>query len=137
MTTAILDRYAYLHNGTAGVLTVAGQSFATVEKPWINNEQFRSCIPEGTYTVKKYNSPRFPDTWEIQDVEGRSHILIHAGNSPKDVEGCIAVGMAEGDRDPLWVVSSQAAMNELRKILPDEFDLIIRPYSTKHKRGYL
>lgn len=137
MTTAILDRYAYLHNGTAGVLTVEGQSFATVEKPWINNEQFRSCIPEGTYAVKRYSSARFPDTWEIQDVEGRARILIHAGNSPKDVEGCIAVGMAEDDRDPLWVVGSIPAMNELRKILPDEFDLIIRPYSTKRKRGYL
>ena len=137
MTTAILDRYAYLQDGTAGVLTVEGRSFATVEKPWKNNQPFVSCIPEGNYQAKSYSSMRFPDTWEIEDVEGRTYILIHAGNSPEDVEGCIAIGLSEGNRDPLWIHSSRSAMTELRNLGLTEFDLVIRPYSTKHKQGYI
>lgn len=137
MTTAILERYAYLNDGTAGVLTVQGRTFATVERPWKNNQRSISCIPEGTYTVRKYSSQRFPDTWEIQNVPDRTYILLHAGNSPTDVEGCIAVGMSEGDRNPLWVHASKSAMEELRSLDLTTFDLIIRPYSTKNKQGYL
>ena len=41
----------------------------------------------------RVNSPRFgPDTWEVADVPGRTHILIHTANYSHDVEGCIGLG---------------------------------------------
>jgi len=41
----------------------------------------------------RVNSPRFgPDTWEVADVPGRTHILIHTANYAHDVEGCIGFG---------------------------------------------
>lgn len=137
MIEATLDRYAYLNSGTAGVLTIKGRSFVTVERPWKDNQRSISCIPEGIYQVKPYSSARFPDTWEIKNVPNRTYILLHAGNTPTDVEGCIAIGMDEGDRDPLWVHNSKQAMKELRSLVTGGFELIIRPYSTKNKRGYL
>lgn len=133
MKTFYLDRFYYSPAGTAGTLTVDGIDYHTVERPWLNNEPFKSCIPDGTYTVKPYNSEKFPNVWEIQCVQGRSHILIHAGNKPSDVQGCIAIGRSRRSSTPLWVGQSRAAIRELRASLPDEFRLVIRPFSTHNR----
>ena len=94
----------------------------TIERPWLNNEPFVSCIPAGKYQFKAYNSPKFPHVWEILNVEGRDKILIHAGNSKEDVVGCIAVGnvfFAKG------VLKSQDALDGLRKMLAAEGEIEI------------
>lgn len=74
----------------------------SLELPWLENAQKISCIPEGTYTGKLRYSAKFNRfLFEIQNVPGRSSILIHIGNyaSPKksDVEGCILLGSSYGD----------------------------------------
>ena len=51
-----------------------------------------SCIPEGTYQTGWRKSPKFGETWQIEDVPNRTYILIHAANYPKDVHGCIGLG---------------------------------------------
>lgn len=51
------------------------------------------CIPCGTYKVVLYPSAKFRGMRPILlDVPGRSGILIHEGNFPKDTTGCILVG---------------------------------------------
>ena len=97
MITYQLERFCYHPDGTLGCLTVVDafgmlQRFYSIEKPWADNAINVSCIPEGTYSVGWRESPRFGDTWHIQDVPGRSHILIHAANFPDDVQGCIGLG---------------------------------------------
>jgi hypothetical protein len=96
-----LERFAYLPEGTFGFLTFPwGGGLYTVERPWQNNAPFRSCIPEGVYPLKWRGSPtidritkgKFKEGWELQNVPKREHILIHPGNWPSSVEGCIAVG---------------------------------------------
>ena len=55
-----------------------------------------SCkaIAPGTYRVQMYLSPRFKTRLPLlQNVPGRSGILIHAGNTVKNTQGCILVGM--------------------------------------------
>ena len=89
---ATLERFCYSPFGTLGTLTYGGKSFVTVERPWLGNLRYESCIPEGVYTCKRYRSARFPSTFEVTGVEGRSHILFHVGNTAKDVQGCIALG---------------------------------------------
>lgn len=129
---AYLDR-DYSPEGTAGTLSYNGLKFYTVERPWIDNTPYTSCIPEGIYAVRKYNSERFPDAWEVTDVGGgRTHILFHAGNRPIDVQGCIAVGLTRGNRNPLWVERSKNALDQMREVFPDEFVLVIRPFSTEN-----
>lgn len=104
-------------------------SCKTLELPWLNNKSKVSCIPVGTYTVLKRNSPKYGEHFHIQDVEGRDMILIHHGNYHTDILGCILVGVAhtdingDGCKD---VTSSKATMVKLLSILPDSFTLIIR-----------
>lgn len=118
-----LTRFALFDDRTLGRLVCGEEVFWTVEKPWKDNKPFISCIPAGKYKIEKGDSPRFgPDTWQVMDVPGRTHILFHVGNTSADVVGCIAVGtnvfgMLEG------VGSSRAAMAR--------FDLALQEYQTQ------
>jgi hypothetical protein len=63
----------------------------TIELPWLNNEQQRSCIPEGRYELHKRWSQKFGDHYLLLNVPGRACILIHpANNALKELKGCIA-----------------------------------------------
>ena len=90
-----LVRFGSFKDRTIGRLTYNGEHFYTVERPWLDNKQNISCIPTGFYELVRVDSPKFgPDTWEVANVTGRSHILIHVGNTAAaDVIGCIAIGM--------------------------------------------
>jgi hypothetical protein len=90
----LLKRVAHTDTATYGVLIKDGNiPFAvTLENPWLENNPRVSCIPFGTYTCKRVQSPRFGNTFEITGVAGRSHILFHAGNISADTLGCVLVG---------------------------------------------
>lgn len=119
-----LERFAYGPDATLGRLVLDGSLFYTVERPWLDNAPFKSCIPEGIYQVEPYSSPKYPDVWEITDVPERTHILIHVANYSKDVQGCIGVGMGLNTSD--WMVThSRNAITLLRTKLPEEFELNI------------
>jgi len=89
-----LTRFYYGDAGVFGRLVLpSGISLYSVERPWLNNQLRISCIPEGIYAL----SPRYffrgeYDTFELLDVPGRSHILIHVANWSHEVEGCIGLG---------------------------------------------
>ena len=54
----------------------------------------RSAIPEGRYAVVISYSPKFRQWLPILlGVPKFSGVRIHAGNSERDTEGCILVGM--------------------------------------------
>lgn len=119
-----LERFAYAPHATMGRLWVGDEQFWTIERPWLGNKPFESCIPEGVYAVRKYSSERFPDVWELQDVPERDYILIHAGNYATDVQGCIAVGTGFA-RGSWMVTNSRDAIGRLHDLLPTEFDISI------------
>lgn len=78
---------------TYGVLLNAGIPFAlTLEDPWLENMPRVSCILPGSYKAVRHLSPRFGETFWVQDVPGRSEILFHRGNTQADTQGCILVG---------------------------------------------
>lgn len=89
---------------------------ATLELPWQNNERRVSCIPEGTYVALRRHSPKYGWHWHLQDIEGRTWILIHWGNYTRDILGCILVGQEhrdiDGDGTP-DVTNSRATMKAL------------------------
>jgi hypothetical protein len=64
----------------------------TLERPWLNNQRGVSCIYPGTYRAVRHRSPKFGETFWLQDVPGRSEILFHKGNIDDDSRGCILVG---------------------------------------------
>ena len=131
---AVLERRVYLPFCTMGTLTYNGRTLVTMEKPWLGNLPYESCIPEGVYTCKRYRSDRFPNTFEITDVEGRTHILFHVGNTVKDVVGCVALGQYI-DQDKYEIRNSRFAFREFIADMEgrDEFELKIRHYSPTHK----
>lgn len=116
---ALLERIAYMPQGTLGKLTIGNEVFWTAERPWRNNQQEVSCIPNGSYTCKAYTSKRFGETFEVTDVENRTYILFHVGNFPeKDSHGCILLGERLMDNQ-VAVSSSKIAVNRFRETLKD------------------
>jgi len=117
MIAARLVRIAHFEDCTLGRLTILGHTFYTVERPWLGNKPFESCIPEGVYTVKRYKSEKYPDHYEILNVPERSKILIHEANFAKDVQGCIGIGLSLMEHQR-GVKNSRFAMDEFRGIAP-------------------
>jgi len=117
---------SYLDNCTIGKMYFSGEFVCyTVERPWLNNGKNISCVPAGTYKLEPYSSSRFPDCYSLTSFPlgvglipsfHRTHILIHPGNYPHDVEGCIAPGLRLNQST--WGVSeSRPAMDMLRGLI--------------------
>jgi hypothetical protein len=122
-----LKREIISNKAVLGSLELESKEIAkTLENPWLNNQPFISCIPLGEYIVKTYSSNKYPNVWELQDVEGRSYILIHSGNIEEHTQGCILVGRKWGFLgENIAVLDSRNTLEKLRSILDDEFLLNI------------
>lgn len=134
-----LRRFSYAETETEGVLTLVGAdaNFATVEQPWKKNPNgaigglpFHSCVPDGMYRLMPWVSPtkgavyllynpelgvhKLPEHHE-KDYE-RDLCLVHVGNYPTSVEGCIAIGL---ERATTWhgVLKSRKALALLNEKL--------------------
>ena len=82
----------------------------------MDNQRNISCIPRGEYKVR-LRLPRESATRDylhllVEDVENRSYILFHIGNTPKDTKGCVLVGL--GSQQDV-VSNSRLAMDLLIK----------------------
>lgn len=79
--------------------------------------QNETAIPRGTYNVSVTLSNRFKTRLPLlNDVDGYTGVRIHSGNSSKNTEGCILVGMTwDGKSD--WIGSSKTAMSALLPII--------------------
>ncbi len=101
---AVLTRGPSTNEGTFGSLAFGEQVVNTVELPWRDNVRQISCIPPGTYECAIVQSPRFGRVYEVKNVPGRSHVLIHPANFAGDeslgwtteLQGCIALGERHG-----------------------------------------
>jgi hypothetical protein len=122
-----LDRFKFDPDATFGMLTFEGKELCfTLELPWNDNKTGESCIPEGVFNVSPHDSPKFPNTWQLENVPDRDAILIHVGNTRKDTHGCILVGSAMGRVGGLpAVLNSTATLKKLKEILPDKFTLTV------------
>lgn len=123
-----LERFAYSPDGTFGRLRLGGLELWTCERPWKANAPFESCIPEGVYDLQLRPSPlidritkgEYRRGWEVCDVPGRSHILIHPANWPDELEGCIAPGLRYAVLNGKnAVASSLPAFRKLMAAIPE------------------
>lgn len=99
----------------------------TLEDPPNNNKVGISCIPRGLYECLPHNGTKKKNVWILQNVPGRTGILIHDGNTIIDTQGCILVGTGIGviNGQPA-ITNTQTALNMLRKFLPKTFTLEIK-----------
>lgn len=127
-----IDIYRYYMDSkvTLSVLKIDGMDHKplyVLENPWLDNKIGESCIPYGTYVCEPYTSARYPDVYRVTKVFGRSHILFHAGNYPKDTRGCLLLGMGVDYNKSPMVTSSRNALNLFRKLVgPNNFILTIK-----------
>lgn len=111
-----LERFHFTGSAVRGLFFIDGeQTGFTIERPWLDNAVGISCIPEGTYVLKpktygKYGTPDNPALW-VQDVPGRTHILIHGANRAEQLQGCIAPGVVCG---PDYVGRSREALKTIK-----------------------
>lgn len=118
-----LKRIASSNKGTFGVLCKDDMPLCvTLEDPWLDNAKFKSCIPEGVYECYPHNGQKYKNVWALKNVPGRNGVLIHSGNTIDDTSGCILVGRWFSE---YRIVNSRNALDYLRCVLPDYFNLTI------------
>ena len=90
-----------------------------------------TAIPRGTYEItldvisSKYSTNSFykqvcnGKVPRLLNVKGFEGILIHAGNTDKDSEGCLLVGV---NKVKGQVINSRETFKELYKLLKDKHD---------------
>lgn len=113
-----------------GRLWIGGSVFHILERPWVNNERNVSCIPAGQYSVsylERSASGKYRNVWHVEDVPGRSGVLIHTGNVVSHSRGCLIIGKRRGllQGQPA-VLNSRTALVELNSLLGgQDFNLLI------------
>lgn len=122
--------------GTFGRLETEGYGCLTLELPWRENQRGVSCILPGSYPAVWALSPRFGACYHVENVPGRSDILIHSGNFAgdkskglkSDVEGCILLGRVLGKLSGQRVIlQSRAARDAFAEHMGKEpFTLTIK-----------
>jgi len=152
-----LVRHAYLARATLGMLHCDDSVvLATLEEPWIANpfgpggqrrdvqrNHHESCVPDGTYELQPHSTTKHPDVWALHNPTlgvwhwtvppglpyGRAAILIHTGNTTRDIEGCVLVGLRHGRIDNVdAVLESRLALERLRGRLGKQaHTIVIRP----------
>lgn len=115
---------------TLGDLTIGTFACKTLELPWRGNQKNISCIPKGTYLVKKVFSLKFGFVYEVQNVPGRAGIYFHKGNFYTDILGCILLGTGYGDLNKdayADIVNSTSTVKQFMDLLKGEdFNLVIK-----------
>lgn len=151
-----LRRAPERHAGcTLGTLTVLGYStrLPTLEQEWIPNahggkggERYRSCVPEGNYSLTRHLRPSGEKAWVLVNHElcvfhlpmdvprgmeqaCRTLVYLAAGTFVHDLTGGIAVGMERVKGREGWELGrSREALNVLRTTIGDTHDVKMRIY---------
>jgi len=143
MKKLYLDRELSTDVETMGRLEFNGNKMHTVEQEWRptapGGEPNNSCVPAGQYKLVQHTrsngdkvmalvNPGLGVYYQATDRTngvGRFLILIHAGNTSKDVVGCIAPGLTRASKTS--VGSSRLAMEKIMEYIgDDDAELFIR-----------
>lgn len=110
---------------TIGKLYIDGAYFCDTLEDTVRAEKIagKTAIPAGKYKVKKTMSPRFKTVLpEILNVPNFTGVRIHSGNTAKDTDGCLLLGLNKAKGA---VLCSKNAMAFFMDRTPNEFDLTI------------
>lgn len=135
----ILYRHQSTDQGTLGFLSIPARRFLrpVMELPWRDNTPNMSSIPSGRYPCRRRVSPRFGETFLVERVPGRSHVLFHSGNFAGASDrgyrthshGCLLIGTYPGALlGQKAVLASKFAISDFMHEMAgvDRFELTIR-----------
>lgn len=98
----------------------------SIEKPYLDNIPFNSCVPCGEYELVPFDSQRYGNTFALYSKEnkvfvsnegyGRYACLFHPANIHDELAGCIAPGLHLGMVSGKWAVTSSRLA--FQKLLP-------------------
>lgn len=117
MAKLVLKRDVLEKEFTLGTLSIDGKHFCYTVEDTVRDKKIAgiTAIPYGKYKIIVNMSPRFKRLLpRLLDVPNFAGVLIHAGNTAKDSEGCILMGMG---RTANGVSLSRDAMSQLMAIL--------------------
>jgi hypothetical protein len=119
-----LERQEYTSSSTIGSIYLDGEFVCySLELPYKDNRPFISCIPPDDYDLVPHNSDRHPNHFALiggtvshfpEPGKERSTILIHKGNFPHEINGCIAVGEL---KERNQVIGSKVAFDRLMELI--------------------
>lgn len=122
--------------GHYSILQIEHRSFWIVEREWNGNRRNISCVPRGTYSLVPHHGSKYPYTWALDGLtvspirnahpdRARYACVIHAANSPSDLEGCLAP--ARGITAAGEAIDSTEATTELLGLLAsgERHDLLL------------
>lgn len=129
MAKLLLKRDLLTDDFTLGTLAIDGNHFCYTVEDAVRDKKIAgiTAIPYGKYKIIVNMSPRFKRLLpRLLDVPNFAGVLIHAGNTAADSEGCILVGFG---RTASGVSLSRNAMSELMAILkasttPHEIEIV-------------
>ena len=114
--------------GTRGNVYFNGKFIGhSIECPKLYNTPYLSRIPAGTYIAKRDISPKYGSAFYIQNVPGRTLIvLFHKGNTKEDFQGCIGLGRRMTIMDGQNAVTdTRAVCNEFKRLVEDVKQLTV------------
>ena len=119
-----LTRKKYSDKQTIGMMDVYEDdvfvfAVAILEQEWNNNAIGNSCIPEGGYVVKSWDSEKHPNSFIVEGTEPRTAILFHKGNYNWHSQGCLLPGLYHKDINKdgyIDVAQSGLAMIKLNEL---------------------
>ena len=134
----ILQRLVGGDGGVFGVILKDKRPlFTTLELPWKNNQRNISCVPPGTYKCSKIFSNRFQRyLYVLLNVPDRDMVEIHVGNSIRDTQGCILLGMSYSLSDNA-IMNSKLAFDNFMSIMPSEFTITINDVVVKEETSWV
>ena len=149
-----LRRAPERHSGvTLGTLTVLGYDtrLPTLEQEWVPCDRggkgglaFRSCVPEGNYSLVRHLRPSGEKAWVLVNHEldvfhfpmdmptdkrhsARSLVYLAAADFAHDLVGGVAVGISRVRGREGWELErSREALNVLRTTIGDTYDVRMR-----------
>lgn len=143
-------RCAYFPFGTYSYITFGDKVRVLVERELRSGHNayatppVYSCVPEAEYVLEPHNTPHHPDTWALVNHAANVFhepgpgvpstawfaVLLHPGNTPKDVLACLAPGAHFAMfGDVLGVADSRVTYDELHSYIKQTGDLKLRIWS--------
>ena len=123
-------------NGTHGTFKLGGKEWHSLEPPDLDNAPFKSCVPEGTYDLIPFDSPKYGpcfimvnddlNVFAFENSSGRPKggrflcLFVHRGNYVRNFVGCVGASHGYNAESDFLLPSTKRACAEVVRLVRDE-----------------